>query len=129
MRTEKSVLALATLLSAGIAMADINIGVTLSATGPAASLGIPEKNTLEMIGSPTIGGQKVNFIVLDDKSDTTEAVKNTRKLISEDKVDVIIGSTVTPNSLAMRDVVASRDHVWVATDVGLVRYSRRVLVP
>jgi branched-chain amino acid transport system substrate-binding protein len=87
----------------------ITVGVTLSATGPAASLGIPEKNTFELIGTPTIAGQKVNFIVLDDKSDTTEAVKNTRKLISEDKVDVIIGSTVTPNSLAMRDVVAEAE--------------------
>ena len=85
MKTEKSALALAALLTAGIAVADINVGVTLSATGPAASLGFPEKNTIEMIGSPTIGGQKVNFIVLDDKSDTTEAVKNTRKLLSEDK--------------------------------------------
>src|SRR5215831_17539410 len=93
----------------GLATADINVGVTLSATGPAASLGIPEKNTFEMIGSPTIGGQKVNFIILDDKSDTTEAVKNIRKLISEDKVDVVIGSTVTPNSLAMRDVAAESE--------------------
>src|ERR1700719_4293587 len=104
MRIEKCALSLATLLTAGIAMADINIGVTLSATGPAASLGIPEKNTLEMIGAPTIGGQKIRFIVLDDKSDTTEAVKNTRKLISEEKVDAIVGSTVTPNSLAMPEV-------------------------
>ena len=92
-----------------LASADINVGVTLSATGPAASLGIPEKNTFELIGSPMIGRQKVNFIVIDDKSDTTEAVKNTRKLISEDKVDVIVGSTVTPNSLAMRDVVAEAE--------------------
>jgi branched-chain amino acid transport system substrate-binding protein len=52
----------------------------------------------------TIGGQKVEYIVLDDASDTTTAVKNTRKLITEDKVDVIIGSTITPNSLAMIDV-------------------------
>ena len=98
-------LGLAALAACGIACADINVGVTLSATGPAASLGIPEKNTIEMLGTPTIGGQKIHFSVLDDKSDTAEAVKNTRKLISEDKVDVIIGSTVTPNSLAMRDVV------------------------
>ena len=96
---------LATLVVCGVAYADINVGVTLSATGPAASLGIPEKNTFEMLGTPTVGGQKIHFIVLDDKSDTTEAVKNTRKLISEDKVDVIVGSTITPNSLAMRDVV------------------------
>ena len=109
MRTRRVALALATLVFAGAASADINIGVTLSATGPAASLGIPEKNTIEMIGSPTIGGQKINFIVLDDKSDTTEAVKNTRKLLSEDKVDVIVGSTVTPNSLAMRDVVVEAE--------------------
>jgi len=91
---------------AGPARADINVGITLSATGPAASLGIAEKNTFEMMRAPVVGGQKVNFIILDDKSDTTEAVKNTRKLISENAVDVIVGSTITPNSLAMIDVVA-----------------------
>jgi branched-chain amino acid transport system substrate-binding protein len=105
MRKSGLALGLAALAMCGVACADINVGVTLSATGPAASLGIPEKTTIEMLGSPTIGGQKIHFVVLDDKSDTTEAVKNTRKLISEDKVDVVIGSTVTPNSLAMRDVV------------------------
>ena len=99
----------AALAFAGQARADINVGVTLSATGPAASLGIPERSTFEMIGSPTVAGQNVNFIVLDDKSDTTEAVKNIRKLISEDKVDVVVGSTVTPNSLAMRDVAGENE--------------------
>ena len=90
------------------AQADINIGVTLSATGPAASLGIPEKNTLTLVPT-TIAGHKLNFIVLDDASDTTTAVKNTRKLVSEDRVDVVIGSTITPNSLAMVDVVAEAE--------------------
>jgi len=105
MKTRGLALGLAMIVGSGVAFGDINVGVTLSATGPAASLGIPEKNTIDMLGSPTIGGQKIHFFVLDDKSDTTEAVKNTRKLISEDKVDVVIGSTITPNSLAMRDVV------------------------
>jgi branched-chain amino acid transport system substrate-binding protein len=109
MRTFRVAAAMAAALTAGLALADINIGVTLSATGPAASLGIPEKNTLEMIGAPTIGGQKIRFIVLDDKSDTTEAVKNTRNLISEDKVDVIVGSTITPNSMAMRDIAVEAE--------------------
>jgi branched-chain amino acid transport system substrate-binding protein len=90
---------------APLADADITIGVTLSATGPAASLGIPEKNTIEILPA-SIGGEKVKWIVLDDASDTTRAVTNTRKLVSEDNVDVIIGSTVTPNSLAMVDVAA-----------------------
>ena len=90
------------------ASADINIGVTLSATGPAASLGIPEKNTIEIL--PTnIAGQKINWIVLDDGSDTTKAVTNIRKLTTEDKVDVVVGSTITPNSLAMMDVAADTE--------------------
>lgn len=91
--------------AATAAQADINVGVIVSATGPAASLGIPEKNTFALMPT-TIGGEKVNYIVLDDASDTTTAVKNIRKLITEDKVDVIIGSTITPNSLAMIDVAA-----------------------
>ena len=105
----------ATLLSALAAtvMADINVGVTLSATGPAASLGIPEKNTIDLLPK-TIGGQKVNYIVLDDASDTTTAVKNARKLISENKVDVLIGSTTTPNSLAMIDVAAETETPMIA---------------
>jgi branched-chain amino acid transport system substrate-binding protein len=85
--------------------APITVGMTVSATGPAASLGIPEKNTVELMPK-TIGGRAVNYVVLDDASDTTTAVTNARKLIAEHKVDVIIGSTTTPNSLAMVDVVA-----------------------
>lgn len=95
----------AALLVSGLAQADINVGVTLSATGPAASLGIPEKNTIALMPK-TIAGEKINYIVLDDASDTTAAVSNTRKLISENKVDIILGSTTTPASLAMIDVAA-----------------------
>ena len=102
---KKIAIAAAALLSMGLAQADINVGVTVSATGPAASLGIPEKNTIALMPK-TIGGQKINYIVLDDASDTTKAVSNTRKLITEDKVDIILGSTTTPNSLAMIDLVA-----------------------
>lgn len=98
-------LLVAALSMAGLAQAQIKVGVTVSATGPAASLGIPEKNTIDLMPK-TIGGQKVEYIVLDDGSDTTKAVANTRKLITEDKVDIVLGSTITPNSLAMIDVVA-----------------------
>lgn len=107
-RIEKTLLAVAgaaLMALGGAARADINVGVTVSATGPAASLGIPEKNTFALMPK-TIAGQKVNYIVLDDASDTTTAVANTRKLITEHKVDVVVGSTVTPNSLAMIDAVS-----------------------
>lgn len=100
-----ALVAAAAAMACGAALADITVGVTVSATGPAASLGIPEKNTVALMPR-TIGGQKVNYIVLDDASDTTTAVSNTRKLISESKVDIILGSSTTPNSLAMIDVVA-----------------------
>ncbi|WP_420542670.1 ABC transporter substrate-binding protein [Sphaerotilus sulfidivorans] len=103
--TPRTLLALAAALLSTAALADINVGVTVSATGPAASLGIPEKNTIALMPK-TIGGEKVNYIVLDDASDTTTAVANTRKLLTEHKVDIIIGSTTTPNSLAMIDAVA-----------------------
>ena len=124
MSLARTLTALAVGLSfAATAAAQINVGVTLSATGPAASLGIPEKNTVEMLPT-TIAGQKINWIVLDDASDTTRAVTNTRKLIAEDKVDLIIGSTVTPNSLAMIDVVADAETPMIS-----VAASARIVDP
>jgi branched-chain amino acid transport system substrate-binding protein len=90
------------------AHAQIKVGVSISTTGPAASLGIPSKNTVALF--PTeIAGQKVQYIVLDDASDATQAVKNARKLISEDKVDLLIGSSVSPPSLAMLEVAAETE--------------------
>ena len=97
-------LSLIALVSAG-AHAQIKIGVTLSTTGPAVSLGIPEKNTIALLPK-TIAGKSVEYVVLDDASDSSAAVVNTRRLTLEEKVDAIIGSTTTPNSLAMIDAVA-----------------------
>ena len=90
------------------ALADINVGVSVAATGPAASLGIPEKNTFALLPT-SIGGQKVNYIVLDDGTDPTNATKNIKKLISEHKVDVVVGSSTTPSSLAMMDVAVDNE--------------------
>lgn len=85
------------------ALADITIGISLSATGPGASLGIPEKNVFALL--PTqIGNEKVNFIVLDDATDPTMATKNARKLVTEDKVDVLVGSSTTPATAAIAEV-------------------------
>ena len=101
----KFVVALSLAGAATTAVADITIGVTLSATGPAASLGIPEKNTVAIMPT-SMGGEKVKYVVLDDATDPTAASKNARKLVSEDKVDVIIGSSTTPTSTAVLEVAA-----------------------
>ena len=123
MKFFKPLLTVALCASALAAWADVNVGVTISATGPAASLGIPEKNTISLMPK-TIGGQKINYIVLDDASDTTAAVNNTRKLIAENKVDVILGSTTTPASLAMIDVAAEAQTPMIS-----VAASARIIEP
>ncbi len=105
MKYSRIILAAAISLAAtSAAWADIKVGVVLSETGPAASLGIPEKKTVELFPKD-IAGQKMDYIFMNDGSDPTSAVKAAKKLIDEDKVDVIIGSSITPNSLAMVDLV------------------------
>jgi branched-chain amino acid transport system substrate-binding protein len=93
---------------AGAAHADtIRVGVVASQTGPGASLGIPEAKSIALL--PTkIGTDDVEWIVLDDATDSTKAVADMRKLISDNQVDAIVGSTVTPASLAMLEVAAEQ---------------------
>src|SRR5258706_1528821 len=100
-----SMVLFASLALTGIAGAQVKVGVVVSATGPAASLGIPERNTVGLC-SKTIGGKSIEYIVLDEASDTTTAVQNVKKLIGEDRVDAIIGTTTTPTTLAILDVIA-----------------------
>jgi branched-chain amino acid transport system substrate-binding protein len=100
--------ALAAVALAAPAQADITIGAILSLTGPAASLGVPERNVIAMLPQE-IAGQKLHFVVLDDATDSTKAVQDFQKLVSEDKVDVVIGPTVTPPSLAAIDVAGSSE--------------------
>jgi branched-chain amino acid transport system substrate-binding protein len=87
------------------AFADLTIGVSISLTGPTSALGIPTQKGIAL-WPKEIGGEKLNVIVLDDATDTTKGVQNTRKLITEDKVDVVVGSVTTPVAVAMADVCA-----------------------
>ncbi len=103
MKIRKLALLLSALCVTGTALADITVGVSVSATGPAASLGIPEKNTFVLLPQ-TIAGEKVKWVVLDDATDTTTAVKNARKFVFEDKADVLIAASATPTSMAILEV-------------------------
>ncbi|MBK4737780.1 ABC transporter substrate-binding protein [Noviherbaspirillum pedocola] len=95
--------ALAFGIASGHAFAEINIGVILSLTGPAASLGIPAKSTVAL-WPKEIAGQKLNVTVLDDASDSTAATVAARRLVQENRVDVLVGPSVTPTSLAALQV-------------------------
>ena len=88
------------LLQTGIAAAEIHVGVIVSLTGPGASLGIPEEQAVRLWPGE-IAGEKVRFTVLNDNTDSTTAAKHTSKLIDEEKVDVIIGASLTPPSMAV----------------------------
>jgi len=82
---------------------EINVGVILSLTGQAASLGIPERDSILLWDEP-IANRKVNFTIIDDGSDPTAASVAARKLITEKKVDVLIGPSVTPAALSTLQV-------------------------
>ncbi|SED13652.1 amino acid/amide ABC transporter substrate-binding protein, HAAT family [Rhizobiales bacterium GAS188] len=98
--------AAAAALSFSQASADgIKIGITISQTGPGASLGIPQAKTVPLLPKQ-IAGQSVDYIVLDDGSDATKAVANARKLVTDEKVDALVGGSTTPASVAVVEVAA-----------------------
>jgi branched-chain amino acid transport system substrate-binding protein len=82
---------------------EITIGITVTTTGPAAALGIPERNALEFVAKE-IGGVPLKVIVLDDGGDPTNATTNARRFVTESKADIIMGSSTTPPSAAVSDV-------------------------
>ncbi len=83
--------------------ADITIGISISTTGPAAALGIPERNALEFVPKE-IGGVPLKVIVLDDGGDPTAATTNARRFVTESKADIIMGSSTTPPTVAVSTV-------------------------
>lgn len=105
--------ALIALAATGAAQADIVIGVSFSQTGPAAALGIAPRNTIALFPEQ-IGGEKLRFIVLDDATDSTSASKHARRFVSEDKVDLIIGSTARPPAIAIADIARESETVQLA---------------
>ncbi len=113
MKLRTTLLAAALALAGQAALADINIGVSLSLTGPGSGLGIPMQNQFKLFPK-TIAGEKVNLIILDDASDPGKGATNARRFITEDKVDMIIGSCLTPVSAAMAPLAAEAKTVQLA---------------
>ena len=93
-----SVLALAASLPA---QAQVKIGVIASATGPTAFVGIPQKNSVAMLPKKA-GNLDIEYIVYDDASDSTQSVQLTKKLLSEHKIDAMIGPSGSPNAMGVQ---------------------------
>jgi branched-chain amino acid transport system substrate-binding protein len=96
------------------AMAQIKIGLMVSATGPTSAIGIPQKNTGEILPKQ-IGGVPVEYISLEDGGDATRAVQNIKKLVQENNIDALIGPSTTPNAFAILDVIAEAKVPMMAT--------------
>jgi branched-chain amino acid transport system substrate-binding protein len=82
---------------------EITIGISVTTTGPAAALGIPERNSLDFVPKE-FGGVPVKLIVLDDGGDPTAATTNARRFVTESKADIIMGSSTTPPTVAVSTV-------------------------
>lgn len=90
-------------LTAPGASADIRVGIVVSASGPGSALGQPQMRTVAALPKE-IGGEKIVYIALDDESDATKGVQNARRLVIQDRVDILIGSSLTPVTMPMLDV-------------------------
>ena len=113
------VAAAAALLTTLPALADVTVGISLPLTGPASGLGIPMQNYFKLWPT-SIAGEKLNVIILDDATDPTKGVQNARKFVTEDKVDIIIGSAATPVAAPMAEVAMESGTVQLAASpVGL----------
>lgn len=109
-------LALVAMLWSGPLRAEIVVGFVTGQSGPASSIGIPNAKGVaaaqEYVGS--IGGQAVRLIQLDDASDPTASVRNARKLVEQEKVDFLLGTSGTPQTVAMAAVAVEQQVPMVA---------------
>jgi len=101
-------------LAALPAFAQVKIGLMVSATGPTTAIGIPQKNTGDLLPR-RIGATTIEYVQLDDGGDTTRAVQNVKRLVQQDNVDALIGPSTTPNALAILDVIAEAGVPLMAT--------------
>jgi len=93
-------------LTAAAFAADLKVGLSVSLSGPNSSLGVPYAKGMQaaLAYKPEVNGRKIQLIVLDDGSDPTTAGRNARKLVEEDRVDVLMGTSGVPAAIAMAQV-------------------------
>lgn len=106
MRLKYLLLAIVIGFAPGARAADLKVGFITSLSGPVSSLGIPYQKGIQAAAAfkPEVAGRKIQMVQLDDASDPSIAARNARKLIDEDKVDVIIGTAGSPGALAIAAV-------------------------
>lgn len=115
------------LLSSVASAQAIKIGLTGTFTGANASNGIPYRNAVELFPKK-MAGQDVEWIVLDDGGDASNAMKNVRRFVDVDKVDAIVGSTSSPTALALVDLANGSQTVQIAMSPILIPENKKEFV-
>ena len=96
------------------ATGQVKVGLMVSATGPTSAIGIPQKNTGDLLPRK-VGDTTIEYVQLEDGGDSTRAVQNIKKLIQENNIDALIGPSTTPNALAILDFIAEAKVPMMAT--------------
>lgn len=127
LRAAAAALILATPLVATPATAadPIKIGSVLSVTGPAAFLGEPELKTLQIYVEATnaaggLLGRKLELVSYDDGSEAAKANGFTKRLLDDDKVDVLIGGTTTGATMGLYPLVEKAETPFISLGGGVV---------
>ena len=102
----------------------LKLGLVLSLSGPTSVYGIPERDAIltaleDINANGGAGGRKVEFVLFDDKSNPTEATRGVNQLISNDKVDAIIGPSSGSSILAAAPI-AQRLQVPLLAPAGTI---------
>ena len=105
----------------------LRVGAFLSVTGPAAFLGDPEQKTLEMVverlnAAGGVAGRKLQLVVYDDAGDAEKARTFAKRLLEQDKVDVLVGGSTTGTTMAVIPLAeqSATPFVSLAGAVGIV---------
>jgi branched-chain amino acid transport system substrate-binding protein len=108
----------------------ISIGAVLDITGPGATLGVPQQNTLQLLADQLneaggIDGREIELHIIDNQSTEDAAARAVSDLIEQDDVDIILGASRTGPSLAMRPVVEQNEipMISMAANAAIVRDS------
>jgi branched-chain amino acid transport system substrate-binding protein len=122
-----------TTTTSGSSAGDIKIGVVLDITGAGASLGVPERQTVEMLAEQVnaaggVNGRKLKLLIEDNQSTEDGAAKATTKLLGTENVDILLGASRTGPSMAMKPLAekAQKPMISMAANAAIVKDAKWV---
>lgn len=114
------------------APAKLKVGLMLPYSGLYARLGEAIENGMRLaVGEKggQLAGREVEWVKLDDQSDPGKAEANARRLVGQDKVDVIVGTVHSGVQMAIQKVVADSGTLTLIPNAGVHAVTRDACLP